>query len=76
MELLEGGKKSLFKRGALWSQRLQDLSVQVKHHIVLFHGGKGIIEGFDISHSVLRVGGCAYDVSILIRNSLQMERHW
>lgn len=40
---------------------------------MLLHGGKGIIEGFDVGHSVLRIGGCAYDVLILIRDSLQNE---
>lgn len=70
MELLESGEKGLFERCALWSQSFQDLSVQVEHKIMLFHGSKSIVKGFDISHSVLRVGGCAYDVLILIRSSL------
>jgi hypothetical protein len=38
--------------------------MQVEHKIVLLHTGKSIIKGFNISHSMLRVGGRAYAVLI------------
>lgn len=48
--------------------------MKVEHKIMLFHGGKGIIKCFNICHSVLRVGGCAYGVLVLIRSSLHMKK--
>ena len=31
MELLEGGKEGLLKGGALWSEGLKDLAVEIEH---------------------------------------------